>query len=604
MISPIPMKRLLFFLIFILLQLSAAAQLFTRKTYHDKENKNIKEIYQVKDTSTNILQGRYISYYLNGNIESKGQFSNNETTGVWEFYYETGNLRMRGILRQNSNYGLWEYFYENGQKSMEGTIDDRKKEGVWKIYYESGELKELGEYKNDKRTGLWTTYFEDGTKRGDIEYSNDHGRYTEYYHSGKILSEGPKVGARNAGHWKTYTENGALEGEGDYEAGKKNGDWKFLFPSGKISSEGKFENDEPAGQWIYYYEDGKISSKGSFVSGKRNGYWVSSYNNGALKSEITYTNGAGDYREYYPDGKLKVKGQISNGKNQGKWQYFYEDGKQEGECDFDVGKGTYFGYYPTGNLQTKGRIEDDLRVGTWELYEQDGKLSGYYKPFYEDKTLSGSINALIERSKTPVVIKKEIRKRRFDYFSPRYPEYHSVILQGNPAFAFLGSFPIGIEFYNEARLGHEFGFEGLRDPFFTSDSQVPVGKIFNRGYAISLKQKFYNPVKLGMWYVAHEIRFTNLIHNYNIEPPLQPLVTVSAPEQRVEYALMVGMRLMEKLDRNGFTIDTFVGYGVGYRNVSVDQQFKSMFSSVSTDPFSQVVRFGLNFGYSFSFEGR
>ena len=33
-------------------------------------------------------------------MDSKGQFMNNETTGVWEFYYETGNLKMRGILRQ------------------------------------------------------------------------------------------------------------------------------------------------------------------------------------------------------------------------------------------------------------------------------------------------------------------------------------------------------------------------------------------------------------------------------------------------------------------------------------------------------------------------
>jgi antitoxin component YwqK of YwqJK toxin-antitoxin module len=99
------------------------AQGNTRTTYHDAAKKNVKEVYQVKDTATNMLQGRYISYYLNGNIESKGQFVNNETTGAWEFFFETGNLRMRGILRANSNYGLWEFFYESGQKSMEGTID-------------------------------------------------------------------------------------------------------------------------------------------------------------------------------------------------------------------------------------------------------------------------------------------------------------------------------------------------------------------------------------------------------------------------------------------------------------------------------------------------
>ena len=120
----------------------AQAQGVMRYVYYDAARKNVKEIYQVKDTVQNILQGRYISYFLNGNIESKGQFINNETTGVWEFYFETGNLRMRGILRQSSNYGTWEYFFENGVKSMEGTVDGKKKEGEWKIYYESGDMKE------------------------------------------------------------------------------------------------------------------------------------------------------------------------------------------------------------------------------------------------------------------------------------------------------------------------------------------------------------------------------------------------------------------------------------------------------------------------------
>src|SRR5688572_28368598 len=127
------------------------AQGFTRQTYHDSQKKNLKEVYQVKDTIRNIVNGRYISYYLNGSIESKGQFTNNETTGVWEFFYETGNLKMRGILRQNANYGLWEYFYESGQKSMEGNVNGKYREGEWKMFYENGQVKEIGEYKSNKR---------------------------------------------------------------------------------------------------------------------------------------------------------------------------------------------------------------------------------------------------------------------------------------------------------------------------------------------------------------------------------------------------------------------------------------------------------------------
>ncbi|MEQ9415314.1 MAG: hypothetical protein RIF39_15880, partial [Cyclobacteriaceae bacterium] len=88
------MNRFVVLLVFFLLSSCAEmmAQGSTRYTYHDNAKKNLKEIYQVKDTVSNIVHGRYISYFLNGNIESKGHFVDNETTGIWEFFYETGNL--------------------------------------------------------------------------------------------------------------------------------------------------------------------------------------------------------------------------------------------------------------------------------------------------------------------------------------------------------------------------------------------------------------------------------------------------------------------------------------------------------------------------------
>lgn len=107
-----------------------------------------------------------------------------------------------------------------------------------------------------------------------------------------------------------------------------------------------------------------------------------------------------------------------------------------------------------------------------------------------------------------------------------------------------------------------------------------------------------------MWYFAHEIRFSNLGHYVNIElnSAMPSMVTITAPEQRVEYSLLLGYRLMQRLKRDGFTLDAFVGYGVGYRDVSIDDQSKVYFNSISTNHFSQVVRFGFNIGYSFSFD--
>jgi antitoxin component YwqK of YwqJK toxin-antitoxin module len=578
-----------------------SAQGFTRYTYHDADKKQIKEFFQVKDTVRNVLHGRYMSYFLNGNTESKGQFLNNETTGVWEFFYETGNLKMRGILRQNSNYGLWEYFYENGQRSMTGTINGRNREGEWKIYYESGDLKEIGNYIESKRTGSWKTFFEDGTLRGEIEYVDDHGRYTEYFHSGKVLAEGPKAGSRNVGHWRFFAEDGTLESEGDYVNGKRDGEWRFQYPSGKTSATGRYENDEAVGEWTYYYEDGTTSTKGQFIGGKKDGYWSSFGKDGSLKSEVTFDKGSGEYREYYPDKKLKIKGQVVDGQHEGKWSYYSVGGKLEGECTFVKGKGTYQGYYPSGTLQTKGQLENDLRVGTWELYEQDGKLSGYYKPVYEDRALANEITALVNKAKTPAPPAPKV-KRGFSYFVPRFPEYRGVIIEGNPLFSFVGLMPFAIEFYNQERLGHAFAFDGIRDPFYTRDSDVVQNVIFKRGYAISLRQKFYNPVRGGMWYFAHELRFTNVGYFSNIEFRTSGnLITVSASEQRAEYGVLAGFRLMQRRNADGLTIDSFIGYSLGYRGFDVDPLIEGVFHNINQDHLAQSFRFGLNIGYCASF---
>lgn len=581
-------------------QLTVLGQGFTRQTYHDAAKKYIKEVYKVKDTIRNVLHGPYISYYMNGNIESKGNFSNNETSGVWEFFFETGSLRMRGILKQSANYGMWEYFYESGQKSMEGTINGKNREGVWTMYYENGKVKEVGEYVNNKRNGLWRSYYEDGTTvRGEITYSDDFGRYTEYDQAGKVLSEGPKMGTRQVGHWRYYSPlDGTLESEGDFENNRRNGDWINYYPGGNIASKGKYENDVPAGKWEYFFEDGKVSASGQYLGGQREGYWSAFSNSGEKENDATYVNGTGEYREYYKSGKLKAKGLIVNNHRHGHWEYYYEDGKLEGEADYENGKGTYRGYYPDGTVQTKGQVEEEKRVGTWEIYERDGKLSGYYKPFYSEKNIGNEV-AELAKKETPVA---RVKGKHFDYFDARSNEFRGVILGGNPVLMFAGRFPVGAEFYSQERLGHEFEFIGIRDPFFEADGRVAADKPFQRGYSIAIKQKFYNEERVGMWYFGHEVRFTNLGHFVNVMTPLLPAraITISATDQRIEYGVLLGYRLMQRNDKKGFTMDMFISGDAGYRSVDMREEYEPNFNDVKQSKFVTSLHLGLNIGYVFS----
>ncbi len=595
------MQKLLFIVALMIACVQGSyAQLYNRMSYHDLEKRHIKEFYQVKDTIKNILHGRYISFFLNGHPESKGQFINNETSGVWEFFYETGNLKMRGILRQSSNYGLWEYFYESGQKSMEGTINGKNREGEWKLYYENGQLKEIGSYENNKHIGLWKAYYEDGALKGEIDYVDDFGRYIEYFHSGKVYGEGPRMGNKNSGHWRFFAEDGTIQMEGEYVAGKRQGEWMHYFSSGKLHSKGFYENDIPVGFWEYFYETGEVHKKGSYHAGKRSGEWLSLSPTGSILSEASFEKGLGICKEYYPSGKLRIVGRLEDDKRQGKWEFFYEDGKKEGECEYVNGRGTYYGYYPDGAMQTKGQMEDDKKTGTWEIFERDGTLSGYYKPFYDDKKTVKDIEALADRKYERT---NASHTRGMSYFDPRSNEFRGVILGTNPFFSAIGRFPIAVEFYLQERLGHEFEFIGIREPFFTRDDAVALGKTFMRGYSVSIKQKMYNPLKAGMWYFGHEIRFTNLGHFVNIEWPLSPgkYTTASSAEQRIAWGALTGYRIMRRNNAKGFTMDVFGSVNFGYRNFVSDTQHEELFQRLEQKPFFTSFHFGLNVGNVFSF---
>jgi antitoxin component YwqK of YwqJK toxin-antitoxin module len=592
-------KKTVFIVFFVFATVNLYSQGFTRKSFHDTEKKNLKESYQVKDTIKNVVHGRYTSYFLNGNIESQGQFTENETTGVWEFYYETGNLKMRGMLFKGASYGFWEYFFESGAKSMEGIVYGKNKEGEWKMFYENGQIKEIGEYKNSKRQGSWKSYFEDGLLKGDIEYEDDYGRYTEYDHAGKVVGEGPRMGTKQVGLWRYFADDGTLQSEGEFADGKKNGEWINYYPSGKVSSKGKYEHGEPIGKWEYYFENGTVSASGEFIGGQKNGYWNSFTDNGILMSEVTYKAGSGEYREYHKSGNLKVKGSIVDNKKQGLWEFYFEGGELEGKCEFVNGKGTYYGYYPGGALQTKGTIDNNRKIGTWEIYDRDGKLSGFYKPFYDERKIGHSV---ISYEGPQVLIPKK-RESQFAYFKARANEFRGVILGGNPILMFAGILPIAAEFYSQERLGHEFEFIGIRDPFFQKDENIALNKLYRRGYAVAVKQKFYNPLSTGMWYFGHELRFSNFAHFANITmlPLPDNIITVTASEQRMEYGLLLGCRIIQrKKNSSGFTVDVFGSADAGYRAINIIPIHENYFRSIDQSKFVTSFHVGLNFGYVFS----
>lgn len=582
---------------------SLLAQGEKRASFYKNNENQIREVYHLRDTLDNILHGEYISFFMNGTMEKKGSYEEGLPEGKWAYYYENGNQKMEGELEAGEPNGYWTYYFENGKKKMEGEMIGNRRDGDWLIYYQNGAVKRQGVFVDGMRKGLWFYYYEDEILKGKVDFFENRGKYTEYYRSGEIRAKGLKFGTRNHARWVYYYKNGAKLAEGNYVNGKKNGEWNYYHSNQQNSSVGKYQKGKAIGEWKYYHPNGQLQSSGTFDDGKKQGEWNLFGSNGRLKGKGNFDEGSGTYFEYHDNGKLKVKGFMDNGVNQGKWLYYYPNGDKEGECGFINGKGKYKGYYQDGVLKIKGNIERDKKVGTWELYDRTGELSGYYKPFYEQDTppelLAQGPTIRIEHG----VADYKFKTSKFKYFDSKINEFAGVIISGNPVLTLTGSFPIGLEFYLQERLGHEFEFTLIRNPFFKEDFRVPVDDLFKRGYAIAFKQKFYNPDdKFGMWYFGHAVYFTNLTHFANVQGVNTGSIvfTTSSEEQKFEYGAILGYRMKTRTAESGFTVDAHVGMSVGYRDFSLSEIQPGAFGFLDQTAFSNTFRAGLNIGYIFA----
>lgn len=612
-------KRIVFLCIAtIKMAVFAYGQSIEIRTYHDQNNTSLKEIYFIDDSLSARLTGVYKSYYINGSLEREGYYKNNYPDSLWKYYYESGGLKMQGMLKDGSNHGLWEYYFENGNVNMAGMIIDSHREGTWKYYYENGSIKSQGDYLHNEKNGIWNYFYEEGELKAQAFYDKGKGKYKEFYDSGSIKSEGINVNGTSDSTWFFYYESGKIRARGDYNQGRRVGPWVFYYENENKSTEGIYNDGVKDGKWIHFHENGQVSSEGAVRAGKKEGYWKFFGKDGIFNAEGVFHDDDGKYTEYYESGKIKAEGNIVDGKSHGSWFYYYEDGSKEGECEYFHGDGEYIGYYSDGTIKMRGKIKDGVNVGLWELYKEDGSLAGYYRPYYEDNK---PVYKLVERNRPErgTYVKPEYKYKSYKsrYFDPVINEYKGIIVGTNPLAVFIGQLPISAEYYIEERLGYEFQVALIRDPFFKPISKVEVNKIFDQGFNVSLKQKFYHPEgSFGMFYFGHEVRLTSLKHYANvIDSTLVDQAMVYSPnrinsnETKFEYALFVGDRWMQlfgdryKNNSVGFTIDTFLGFGFGYRlyqeKFPNNPEYHDVFRNVNSSKFVISPRLGITIGFIF-----
>ena len=91
-------------------------------------------------------EGRWVSYFANGNVRSEGSYRDGQKEGPWTQYHPNGNKKSEATFVGGKYTGLYTSYHENGKRQWQGRYNeirgnsaDGTKEGVWLDYEEDGE---------------------------------------------------------------------------------------------------------------------------------------------------------------------------------------------------------------------------------------------------------------------------------------------------------------------------------------------------------------------------------------------------------------------------------------------------------------------------------
>ena len=104
--------------------------------------------------------GKWMYYFVNGNVFSEENYANGKLDGVVHNYYPNGKLTEETYYKEGKKHGASSIFTEDGVQIEDVSYVEGKLHGKAKYFDLKGQLKETGMYKNGKRDGKWEFYIE------------------------------------------------------------------------------------------------------------------------------------------------------------------------------------------------------------------------------------------------------------------------------------------------------------------------------------------------------------------------------------------------------------------------------------------------------------
>jgi antitoxin component YwqK of YwqJK toxin-antitoxin module len=271
----------------------------------EKIEKYIDDVLQVNATELQRPEAKK-EYFANKKLKKTGSTLNGQPIGLQIHYdstgkiekaivFENGQKASEGLVDQNNlKQGKWVEYYLTGEIKAEGEYENNQKIKVWSYYFINGKLEQQGSYVKGKPNASWKWFFENGKLLREEMYltGKEDGFSIEYNEQGDTIAFGEYIDGEREGKWKF--KEGDIKLSGNFKSGKLDSIWVHYFSNGSISFTGNFINGLPYGKHKAYYPSGSLKWEGKYVDGKRDGDWRSYYEDGTEMLTISYKNGIED----------------------------------------------------------------------------------------------------------------------------------------------------------------------------------------------------------------------------------------------------------------------------------------------------------------------
>lgn len=135
--------------------------------------------------------GRWIEFYPSGDTLSSRYYNENGYfDGATTTFYKNGNILARGNYTNGVPNGHFEERDEKGRLVEEKSFSDGKLDGTHLIYFSNGEVNEKINYREGQLHGLLKTYYKNGHLLSQQQYENGNpvGHFIIFKRNGQVKS--------------------------------------------------------------------------------------------------------------------------------------------------------------------------------------------------------------------------------------------------------------------------------------------------------------------------------------------------------------------------------------------------------------------------------